>query len=223
MQNTNRIWIIVWVILAAAGTVVAGLGYGLTQQNYRQSANDPQIEITEEVAAAIIQGATADQIIPEGTPTTDMSKSMTAFVMILDKDGKVVGTSSKLDGETPTPPKGMLDAAKDKDRNMVTWQPKEGVRIAAVVRAVKNGQDEVFVLSGKNIREVEKRIAQVFKMVVAAWAILLILAAVLVYALQILFRSRGVVVENDTLVIVEGDSQKDTSNTAENITEEPLA
>ena len=77
--------------------------------------------------------------------------------------------SAQLDGQIPELPKGVLDAARANGQNRVTWEPKEGVRIAAVVTRYDGG----FVLSGRSLREVEKRTEMLSKEVMVVWVITL--------------------------------------------------
>jgi hypothetical protein len=76
-----------------------------------------------------------------------------------------------LDGGIPVPPHGLLDAAKPGSPSAVTWQPRDGVRIATVTVAWKSG----FVLAGRSLDRVEKQEWNAELLAGAAW--LCILAA----------------------------------------------
>lgn len=144
-------------------TVVFGAIYITQQQSLRIGANDPQIQIAEDAVAAL----NADSV-PESfmNGKVDMSNSLAPFVIIYDKSGKVVGGTGYLDGKIPVVPLGVLENSKGKDYNGVTWQPKSGVRIASVGVAAKN----YYVLSGRSLNEVEKRIDSLFNYVIFGWA-----------------------------------------------------
>ena len=145
-----------WLPLAVTIVLLSGLVYAAVQQNYRQSANDPQIQITQDVASAIAQGsATADNIVP-ANPTVDMSQSLSAFVIIYTATGTPIGGSVMLDGKLPTLPSGVLDFAKAHGQDRFTWQPKTNVRVAAVVTPFL-GPNPGYVLAGRLLTEVEKR------------------------------------------------------------------
>ncbi|MEK7161684.1 MAG: hypothetical protein AAB729_03270, partial [Patescibacteria group bacterium] len=59
-----------WLPLAVAIIIMSGLVYVVAQQNYRLTANDPQIQIAQDIAAALNKGdVQADAIVPP-TPTT---------------------------------------------------------------------------------------------------------------------------------------------------------
>ena len=75
-------------------------------------------------------------------------------------------------GQTPTPPKGVFEYARNHGEERFSWQPvlgrQNGVRIAAVLERV-NGPQPGFVLAGRNLREVEAREQQVRQMAGLTW------------------------------------------------------
>ncbi len=198
-----------WLIFAAIVTVISGSIYTTNQQNYRTSANDPQIEITEEISNAITNGAPPDQIIPAGSNGTDIKTSLSAVAMVFDKDGKVLGSSAKLNGKDPAPPKGVFEKASAQGRNILTWEPEKGVRLAAVIVPVKSNNETFYVLAGKNLREVELREKQLALLCAIAWIVLLLLSALLSLALVSLSKSSPALIEKDTEVIVIENSTPD--------------
>src|SRR4051812_38340448 len=113
MQNSKSLnhVLISWLPLAAAVVILSGLVYAGVQQTYRQSANDPQIQIAQDIANAISQGAPAESIAP-ATGTTDIKKSLAPFILIYDDSGKLLGSSAILDGKNPSYPSSVLDSAK---------------------------------------------------------------------------------------------------------------
>lgn len=204
-MNKRNTLISSWVVIAAILTTLIGLVYVGVQQTYRQSANDPQIEITEEIAAAIGSGAPADQLIPTAGGT-DIKTSLSAFAMIFDQDGKVLGSSAKLNDSDPVPPKAVFDTAKAQGRSLITWEPEKGTRIATVITTAQSGDKTVFVLAGKNMREVEKRIAALTYASITAWVVSLLLAVLFVRALDNLIKlaaASSTTVEQTEVVIIE--------------------
>jgi hypothetical protein len=143
-----------WLPLAVAITALCGLVYLAVQQELRQAANDPQIQIAEDAALALENGSAAGTRVP--TEKTAIENSLAPFVMLFDDRGEVVGSSATLHGETPQLPAGILDYVRTHGEDRVTWQPEPGVRIAAVVVRVK-GARPGFVLAGRSLREVEAR------------------------------------------------------------------
>jgi hypothetical protein len=144
-----------WLPLGASVIILSALIYGAVQQNIRMSANDPQIQIAEDLAAAF----EADVPVPQQPAQIDIAKSLSSYIIIYDENGKVVQGSGMLDGKTPGLPPGVLDYAKAHGEDRVTWQPKAGVRQAAVVIHY-GGAHPGFVLAGRNLREVERRESQ---------------------------------------------------------------
>ncbi len=156
--------------LAVVITLLCGLVYVLFQQNYRISANDPQVQFSSDIAESLNQGNPAEMIIP--ATNVDMQKSLAVFIMVFNKEGKVVLSTGQLAGKIPEVPKGVFDFTNKNGQDRVTWQPQKGVRIAAVVMPYKDG----YVLVGRSLKEVEKRIGMLGFQVFLAWVIILLAA-----------------------------------------------
>ena len=163
--------VISWLPIAFAITALAGLVYVTVQQSYRQGANDPQIQLAQDISAALTAGTDPKAIVPNGQ--FEMSKSLSPFVIILDGKNNVVASNVVLSGKVPTPPAGVLDVARSKGENRLTWQPAAGVRNATVVELVPNHGGEV-VLVGRSLKEVEDRIGQTQDMAMGVWIIAMI-------------------------------------------------
>lgn len=123
--------------------------YSVAQQVQRSDANNPQIQIAEDTAAALSRGQ-VNQILPGGA--VDMAKSLAPFTIIYDKKGEVFLSTGYLNGKVPKASLDMLEASKGKTYSAVTWEPQDTVRIAAVTVAAK----DYYVLSGRSLTEVEK-------------------------------------------------------------------
>ena len=168
-----------WLPLAVAIAVLSGLVFVAVQQDYRMSANDPQIQIAEDVAQAIVSNkASPDSIVPP-EPTVDITQSLATFVAIYSATGTPIGSSVAIDGKLPVVPSGVLDKALANGENRLTWQPKAGARFAVVVASF-GGKEPGFVLVGRSLKEVENREHQLAILVAvgAAVAWLLTFAAV---------------------------------------------
>ena len=150
-------------MLITLTTFVAGTGYLISQQVLRMSANDPQIQLAEDGAQQLSAGEDAIRLVPEHQ--VDMSTSLTPFVIVYDDAGRPIASSARLDGSTPRPPRGVFDFVRSNREERVTWQPRPGVRIAAVVTRSPNG----FVVAGRNMREVEDRETLVLKLAATGW------------------------------------------------------
>ena len=163
----------IWVPLAVAVSALSLLVYVGVQQTYRQSLNDPQLQLAEDGAARLSAGASPESVA--GSPTVDADKSLAPFVIVVGADDAVLASSVALDGSAPRPPIGVLDTARVKGTDTVTWEPRTGVRIASVSVAATGGR---VVVAGRNMRAVEARIDQFGQPALLAW--LATLAATLV-------------------------------------------
>lgn len=156
-----------FLILSIVITVLCALVFVSVQQVYRQSANDPQIQLSEDMARYLAEGKDVKAVMPP--MKVDVSKSLVWIVTVYDAAGAVVESNAMLDGQVPVLPAGVLENAKQKGQNRVTWEPKEGVRIAAVVTAYDGG----YVLAGRSLRETEDRIEMLGKKVFIGWVVAL--------------------------------------------------
>lgn len=159
-----------FIPLAIAITCIYGFIYVAIQQAYRQNANDPQIEYSEQLANALATG-----IKPVNTQAPiDISKYLTQFIIIYDNAGKVTYSEATLDGKTPVLPPGVLAYTKTHGQDRVTWAPKSGVRIAAVITSFQSSNSAGFVLAGRNLEEVERRAQMLIVHTASAWFITLL-------------------------------------------------
>jgi len=161
--------------MAVVVTILSLTIYAAVQQDLRLTANDPQIQIAEDIAAMLSAGQ-ADQLSfpPE---KIDISKNLTPFVTLFDQKGTPVLATTYLDGKVPVPPKGVFDYSSKHGEDRFTWQPKPGVRSAVIV--VKfGGKNPGFVLVGRSLKEVEKREDKILLIVGAAWLLTLFFATI---------------------------------------------
>lgn len=169
-----------WFPLAIVITGLCGLVYSVVQQNYRMSLNDPQIQMAEDAAVALAEGA--DPTSLQGN--VDIGKSLSPYLTIYDDSAKPVASSGKLNGELPAPPQGIFDVARTKGENRISWQPQSDVRSAIVVVHYA-GDKPGFVLAGRNMREVEERESKLLQMVGLSWAVLLLLTLIIQIILSV--------------------------------------
>jgi len=156
--------------LAVVITALCGLIYVTLHQNYRQTANDPQIQLAEDVIKEIEGGQDSTAFIP--TRKLDLASTLATYIMVFDDKGKLLGTSVTLDGKDPVVPSGVFDVTKQKGETRFTWEPKKGVRNALVVKYYK-GNISGFIGVGRSLREVEKREFMLAKTVALGWILTL--------------------------------------------------
>lgn len=175
--------------MAAATIVLSGTMYVAVQQNYRISANDQQIQIAEDAATALNKGLPVANLVPQSL-SVDLDKTLSLNIGVYDDSGKPIQTSAKVGGKPVDPPAGVFDAARKTGQNRFTWQPKNGVRQAAVVVRFDNGQQKGFVLVARSLREVENRISDLTK-ITALGTTAALLASLLLMMLSRWIKKRG--------------------------------
>ncbi len=152
--------------------VACGVAYAEAQLVLRSSANDPQLQLATDAARALDGGAAPESLVGQGSAaasaagagTVDVATSLAPFLAVYDASGAAVASNARLDGRAPVPPAGVLAAARSGGRDVVTWQPRPDVRIAAVVVPWSGGT----VLAGRSLREVEAREDQALLLAVVA-------------------------------------------------------
>ncbi len=175
MRPFVRRSIVLWLPIATVSTVFAFMMYGTVQQALRSSANDPQLQMAEDAAASIAGGAAPDSVVT-GSPV-DIANSLAPFTIVFDRRGAVQASTAELDGHTPVPPQGVLDAATASGVDTITWQPRDGVRAAIVVVPYGSGTDGGTVLVGRSLRAVEDREDRTLLLSGLAWIAALIVGA----------------------------------------------
>jgi hypothetical protein len=169
------------VVLAVA----CGLAYLLTQQGFRSGGNEPQVQLAEDAVGQLNTGSAPADVVP--STRVDLASSLAPFVTVEDAAGRVVATNGLLDGNPPSPPAGVAGAARASGRDIVTWQPRQGVRIALVAIPWTGGT----VLAGRSLRLVEQREDAALALAVAAGLAGLLALAVASYVAARLVASSG--------------------------------
>jgi len=163
--------VLAFVPLAVLASGLAGTVYLVAQQGLRSGADSPQLQLAEDAARALDAGTTPAAVT--GPATVDVGESLAPFVVVFDADGKPIASSGRLDGADPTPPLGVLDHATADAPNIVTWQPRNGVRIATVTARWSGGT----VMAGRSLREAERREDQTLLLVAAGWVVTMVALA----------------------------------------------
>jgi len=143
-----------WRPLATATCTLSLLTYCSVQHSIRGAGNEPQVQLAEDAARAISNGAPPDSVVPRGT--VDIAQSLAPFVNVYDAAASPIAGNGRLDGKLLSPPKGIFEEAKTRGEHRVTWMPRPGVRIATVSRPIA-GANGGFAVSGRGMREMEAR------------------------------------------------------------------
>ncbi len=158
---------VLWVPLAVAVTGLAALVYGAVQQDLRQGANDPQIQLAEDAAAKLNAGAAPSTVVP--SETIELATSLQPYVLVFDNDKNLIAENAQLNGQAPPFPPSVFDSARSRGQDRITWQPAPGVRSAVVVQPWRGG----FVVVGRSLRLVEERIDQLQLLIGFGWLVTL--------------------------------------------------
>lgn len=177
-----------WFLYAAAAfSAACFLVYGGVQQSYRQSLNDPQIQMTEDAALSLERSAAILDLVP--AEKVVIEDSLKVFINFYDTEGNPIAGNGYLNGKLLDVPKGVFDDAKAWGKNLRTLQPQPDVRIAVVVKPFVGRETSGFVLSGRTMRVVEGRIHILGLQVLFGWS--MTLGALFVLSLILWFLRRG--------------------------------
>lgn len=171
-----------WLPLAIGLTLVCGIVYVVVQQVYRQSANDPQIQIAEDAALALGNGQPPESFLGGGK--VDMALSLAPYLIIFDETGKPLVSGVELDNQVPIPPAGVFDFTKRNKQDWITWQPRSGIRHAAII-VYFNGKQTGFVLAGRSMREVENRIDNLGLGILLGWLFTLFCILIVIVLIEL--------------------------------------
>jgi len=167
----RRILILNYLTAMIIVTMMTGLVYVSVQQVYRNGANDPQIQLANEMNANLKAGRPIEKLWPD---SLDLQSSLGIFATLYDEHAQPLKSSALLDGKIPELPPGVFEFTKNQGEDRVTWQPRAGVRMAMVV--VRGNYSPVaFIAVGRSLKEVEIREQNLLKMTAICWSTMLVL------------------------------------------------
>ena len=156
-------------------TVIIGLIYICVQQSYRTAANDPQIQVSEDIADKLNKGISIGNIITQDT--IDIAHSLSLFVAVFNAEGKTISSNGSLNGHMVQPPPGVFSYLNTHDDNEVTWQPAKGVRMALVIKKTI-ASPLAFVAAGRSLKQTELREYALRITIIISWVICFILLVI---------------------------------------------
>ncbi len=127
-----------WAIASALVSALALVAYGIPQQHMRNGADNPQRAQAARLADRLSHGPAAAAAL-NARPRVDLRRSLAPHTTVYSASGRVLASTASLDGATPRVPAGVLRAALDHGVDRVTWQPADGVRVAAIARRYGDG------------------------------------------------------------------------------------
>ena len=171
---------VLWLPLVVALTGVFGFIYIAVQQNYRQSVNDPQIQMAEDDALRLAQGEQPASLVPRGISPIDLRTSLATWIAVYNSSGMPLESSAVLDGAPPRLPSGLFDTntwvphkiwqAPSGVETRVTWQPRPDIRQAVVLVQFKTPISVGYVAVGRSMHLIEKRISDLTYHAAVAWS-----------------------------------------------------
>jgi hypothetical protein len=168
-RGIERVLVLQSALMAVIVTLVALMSYVVGQQVLRSTANDPQVQMAHDATFRLAAGA---DIHLAGVDLVDPSRSLAPFLIVYDANGRPISSSAVLDGRTPLPPAGVFSYTQAHREERVTWQPRPGIRIAAVVVPF-GGDHPGFVLAGRSLAYVEASTQNLLLGAIVGWLALL--------------------------------------------------
>jgi hypothetical protein len=140
-----------WIPLAILTVLVSGMVYVAVQQDYRSTADDPQMQMALDARTALMNGATPQSLVPANQ--VDIAQSLAPYLVIYDTSHQILAASATVQGDALIPPSGVFASADTLPMDRITWTPRPGVRSAIVVVRYPGG----YVLAGRSLRQIEER------------------------------------------------------------------
>lgn len=163
-----------WLPVALTAILLTGFSYWAMQQNYRLSANDPQVQMATEAIKDLSQVEDLSAIAGS-LGQIDITQTANPFLVVYDDTGKPVIGNGYLNEQLPELPAGAFTSARKMTDNRFTWQPKNGPRFAAVLKHY-TGKQNGFILTARSLSETDKRISMLTKGAGAALLLILIVS-----------------------------------------------
>lgn len=158
--------------LAVVGSIILAIGYVNDQQTLRMLANEPQEYV---VGDAALRVAAANALPTSGFSTAvPIEQDPAAYLVFFDASGTAVAGTGTINGHPPTLPPGVLETAKAKGVNRLTWEPVPGVRQAVVIVPAGPG----YVMSGRSLKYTEELESQLTKRALLGWVGTMVAVAV---------------------------------------------
>jgi hypothetical protein len=152
-------------------TFTCCLVYTIAQQSLRLGANELPTQLATDTSIKLENGQNLESALP--SDKIDISKSLNTFVMVYDNNKNLVAESGMMGASKPAYPKGVLSYVDQKGESKVTWQTQTGVRFATIAIKYKDG----YIVAARSLKETEKLIDTVGKLVLLAWLAFAIFSA----------------------------------------------
>lgn len=162
------------ILLAVCTTLFFGFFYSGLRQVYRESANDPQLQLIRDAVIRLERGESITDVVPQ--ESIDIADHLQAFVNIYDAVGTPVNGSGTLRGALPKISEKIIRrTSKTDNQYRTTWTPDEGPRMALIVEPYKTPTGSTgFVASARSLTETDRRIFRLGVQLFIGWTITLL-------------------------------------------------
>jgi hypothetical protein len=165
-----------WLLVVTIGCGLLLFGYVGLQQSLRMGLNDPQLQMAQDLASRLSQGASASSVV--STTLVDESHSLAPFVTIVDNNINVLASSGKIDNQVPLPPTSAFPDSQNRSNNWFTWQ-HDTIRDAAVI--VPYGNHAGYVLVARSMSQVENTISYITELAGLTLLGILVVPAIILF------------------------------------------
>jgi hypothetical protein len=159
-RNLSLVLVSAFIIISILHLLV----YASLQQVYRQAANDGPRLLAGLLSAHAAEGRSYDTL---DANTRSVVAAQGVFYVVAGGDGSIRATNLPGYGApVARMPKGVVDAARKRGVNVLTWAP-QGVRYALVLQRV--GNTETYVGGCKPLLYTESNMMKLWQMVLLSW------------------------------------------------------
>ena len=154
----------------------------MTQQSIRLGANEEPMRLATDTKLKLDGGQNVSAVI--SSDKVNINESLSAFVMIYDKNKKLIATSGMMGSAEPSYPSGVFDVVAKKGEDRVTWQTADKHRFASVAIKYNDG----YIVAAKSLVESEKLIDTIGKLVLLAFTAFTICSVVWVIIIRFVLK-----------------------------------
>lgn len=148
----------------------------------RQSANDPQLQIAQDIVTGLVGGQPVLSLLPE--QKIDIAQSLDSFTMVFDQNGILIASSALLNRKPPVFPASDLQTARSDGQDLFTWEPEPGLRYAVVAISYSGSEQSGYVVVGRSLSETTQRLNTLAVFVFIGWFLTLFIDFVLIVFLK---------------------------------------
>jgi hypothetical protein len=129
-----------------------------------------QIQDVQDVITALNAGQQLS-LQPDGT---DISSSLSTFIVLYDSKGTVLGSNVTYNGQLPQIPSGVFKYVDKHGTDSFTWKPGNNQRFAVIVGKA-SGPDQ-YVAVGRSLAQIRIREHDLLGYAAIAWTLLLLIS-----------------------------------------------